>query len=77
MAHEFTDEDRGRPVRTDDGERIATISDVEDGQASVESEEGITDAIREKLGWDNDSANELSDEAIDRVDDDGVWIRQI
>ena len=61
MAHEFTDEDRGRPVRNDDGERIATVSDVEDGRANVESEEGITDAIREKLGW----------------DDDGVWIRQI
>lgn len=83
MAHEFTDEDRGRPVRTDDGERVDTISDVQDGHAHVESDEGITDAIKEKLGWDDGeddggrSTHELSDSAIDRVDDDGVWIRQI
>lgn len=83
MAHEFTDEDRGRPVRTDDGERIGTVSDVTDGRASVEGDEGLTDAIKSKLGWDdddeegNDRSYDLDDAAIDRVDDDGVWIRQI
>lgn len=85
MAHEFTDEDHGRPVRTDDGERIATISDVQDGRAHVESDEGLTDTIKEALGWDDDGdgdddggrTHELSDSAIERVDDDGVWIRQI
>ncbi|WP_336345295.1 hypothetical protein [Halalkalicoccus ordinarius] len=85
MAHEFTDEDRDKPVRTADGERIGTVSDVSDGRASVESDEGITDAIKEALGWDdgNDEGDgrnrtyDLDDAAIDRVDDDGVWIRQI
>ncbi|MFC6905128.1 hypothetical protein [Halalkalicoccus tibetensis] len=82
MAHEFTDEDHGRPVRTDDGERVATVSEVEDGRASVEEEEGLTDAIKEALGWDDEDGgsgrtHELSDAAVDRVDDDGVWIRQI
>ena len=90
MAHEFTDDDRDKPVRTADGERIGTVSDVSGGRASVESDEGITDAIKEKLGWDDaddesdadgtDGRNrtyDLDDAAIDRVDDDGVWIRQI
>lgn len=79
MAHEFTDEDRNKPVRTVDGERIGTVSDVSDGRASVEEEEGLADAIKEKLGWNDgeDGSYELSDAAIDRVDDDGVWIRQI
>lgn len=83
MAHEFTDEDPGRPVKTDDGERIGTVSDVTDGRASVEGDEGLTDAIKSKLGWDdddeegNDRSYDLDDAAIDRVDDDGVWIRQI
>jgi hypothetical protein len=93
MKHEFTDEDRGRPIRTDDGERVGTVSDVQDGRAHVENEEGLTDAITEKLGRDGDDddgdedededdgdgwgTHELSDSAIDRVDDDGVWIRQI
>jgi hypothetical protein len=85
MNHEFTDEDRGRPVRTDDGERVGTVSDVRDGRAHVEEDEGIADAIREKLGWDGDDdeddgdgrTHDLRDSAIDRVDDDGVWIRQI
>ncbi|KYH27850.1 hypothetical protein HAPAU_05250 [Halalkalicoccus paucihalophilus] len=79
MAHEFTDEDRDKPVRTADGERIGTVSDVSDGRASVEEEEGLADAIKEKLGWNDsdDGSYELSDAAIDRVDDYGVWIRQI
>ncbi|MCL7416330.1 MAG: PRC-barrel domain containing protein [Halalkalicoccus sp.] len=79
MAHEFTDEDREKPVRTADGERVGTVSDVSNGRASVEEEEGITDAIKEKLGWDDGDGGsyDLSDAAIDRVDDDGVWIRQI
>lgn len=85
MAHEFTDEDRDKPVRTAEGERIGTVSDVTDGRASVESDDGITDTIKEKLGWDDgendagdgDRTYDLDDAAIDRVDDDGVWIRQI
>ncbi|MDL5362084.1 hypothetical protein [Halalkalicoccus sp. NIPERK01] len=78
MAHEFTDEDRDKPVRVVDGERVGTVSDVRDGRASVEEDEGITDAIKEKLGWDDDDgSHELGDAAIERVDDDGVWIRQI
>lgn len=85
MAHEFTDEDREKPVRTDDGERVGTVSDVTDGRASVEEDDGITDAIKEKLGWGDEDdedggsgrTHELSDEAIERVDDDGVWVRQI
>lgn len=82
MAHEFTDEDRDKPVRTEDGERVGTVSEVEDGRASVEENEGLADAIKEKLGWNDEDegsgrTHELSDAAIDRVDDDGVWIRQI
>ncbi|WP_336362646.1 hypothetical protein [Halalkalicoccus salilacus] len=82
MAHEFTDEDRDKPVMTAEGERIGTVSDVTDGRASVESDDGITDTIKEKLGWndgenDTDRTYDLDDAAIDRVDDDGVWIRQI
>lgn len=79
MAHEFTDEDRDKPVRVVDGEQIGTVSDVREGRASVEENEGITDAIKEKIGWDDDSdgTHELSDAAVERVDDDGVWIRQI
>ena len=91
MAREFTDDDRDKPVRTADGERIGTVSDVSDGRVSVTSGEGLTDAIKEKLGWDDgnggdnddgadggtDRTYQLDDATIDRVDDDGVWIRQI
>ncbi len=87
MSHEFTDEDRDKPVRTADGERIGTVSDVSGGRARVEGGDGLTDAIKEKLGWgdddggtdagDGDRTYELGDAAVDRVDGDGVWVRQI
>lgn len=88
MTHDFTDEDREKPVRTADGERIGTVTDVSDGRASVESDEGLGERIKQKLGWDDDSSDtdgdgresrthDLSDASIDRVDDEGVWIRQI
>ncbi|MCH7661767.1 MAG: hypothetical protein IH933_14710 [Euryarchaeota archaeon] len=83
MGYEFTDEDENSPIRTAEGERIGTVSDVNEGRASVEEDEGITDAIREALGWDSDDdesdrqTHDLSDAAVERVDDDGVWIRQI
>ena len=87
MGHEFTDEDENRPIRTAEGERIGTVSDVNEGRASAEEDEGIADTIREALGWDDEDegsdesrgrqTHDLSDAAIDRVDDDGVWIRQI
>lgn len=77
MVEPFTDEDTGKDVVTAEGDRVGTISEVEDGRATVtsdESDEGnVTDHIRDMLGW-NESGDpqELEGAQIDRNDEDEV-----
>lgn len=77
MAEKFTDEDRGKPIVTAEGDRVGTISAVNDGRATVESTEddqkNLTDHIREMLGWDESGdPQELEGAQVDRNDDDEV-----
>jgi hypothetical protein len=77
MAEPFTREDAGKTVVTAEGDRIGTIGDVEDGRATVESDESdqgnITDSIREMIGWDGSGdARELEGDEVDRNEDNQV-----
>lgn len=74
----FTDDDRGRDVVTSDGTRVGTINQVDDDRATVDRNEGesLTDKIKDMLGWDDDDANEIRDEHVDRREDDRVYLRQ-
>lgn len=74
----FTDDDRGRDVVTSDGTRVGTINQVNDDRATVDRNEGesLTDKIKGMLGWDDDDANEIRDEHVDRREDDRVYLRQ-
>lgn len=80
MARKFTDDDRDKEVVTADGDRIGTIHDVHDGRAKVrrdEDSEGLTDKIKDMLGWgDDDDEHELRDEHVDSYDDDRVRLRR-
>lgn len=77
MSEAFTDDDTGKAVVTAEGDRIGTISGVEDGRATVESTEdegkNLTDHVRDMLGWDESgNPQELEGAQIDRNDDDEV-----
>ena len=77
MVEPFTDEDRGKQVVTAEGNRVGTISQVNDGRATVESTEedqqNITDHIINMLDWDESrDPQELEGTQIDRNDDDEV-----
>ena len=77
MAEGFTDEDTGKSVVTAEGDRVGTISEVNDGRATVKSNEddqkNITDHIRDILNWDESGdPQELDGAQIDRNDDDEV-----
>jgi hypothetical protein len=75
----FEDDDRGRDVVTSEGNRIGTIDRVEGGRARVDRDddgEGLTDKIKDMLGWDDEDSNEISDEHVDRREDDRIYLRQ-
>ncbi|SFR47267.1 hypothetical protein [Halogeometricum limi] len=79
MARKFSEEDRNKEVVTADGDRIGTINDVRDGRATVDRDDddgGITDKIKDMLGWDDDDSNELDSDHVDSYDDDRVRLRR-
>lgn len=75
----FTDDDRNKDVVTADGTRIGTVHDVNDGRATVERDndsDGLTDKLKDMLGWGDDDSNELRDEHVDSYDDDRIRLRR-
>lgn len=78
MAREFTDDDRDKDVVTAEGDRIGTVSDVNEGRATVERDEDadLTDKVKDLIGWGDDDSNELRDEHVDSYEDDRVRLRR-
>lgn len=80
MARNFTDDDRDKPVFTSEGNRIGTVSSVNDDTARVRRDENdhdsLTDKVKDMLGWDDDEdEHDLRSDDVDRNDDDGVYLR--
>lgn len=78
MARNFTDDDRDKHVVTSEGTRIGKIRDVNDDRATVDrsdDDEGLTDKIKDMLGWGDDDSNEIRNEHVDSVNDDEVRLR--
>lgn len=81
MAREFTDDDRGSTVFDNDGNRVGNVTDVQSGNAHVDtsdSDSGILDSIKDALGWDDSNdTQELRSDDVDSYDDDGVHLRRL
>lgn len=82
MAREFTDDDRGSTVFDDDGNRVGNVTDVQSGNAHVDTSDGdsgILDSVKSALGWDDDDddTHELRSDDVDSYDDDGVHLRRL
>lgn len=82
MARDFTDDDRDKRVTTADGTEIGTIRETHGDRATVDrrhdhdDDGGLTDKIKDMLGWDSDDSNEIRSEHVDSYDDDTVRLRQ-
>lgn len=79
MAHEFTDDDRGKDIVTHDGTRVGTVDRVEEGRARVkrrDDDESLTDKVKDMLGWDDDDDNrEIRGEHVHESTDDRIRLR--
>lgn len=83
MGYQFTDDDRGKDVVTHDGTRVGTVDNVNNDRATVNRSDndnddgGLTDSIKDMLGWNDDDQNqEIRDEHVDSSDDDRIHLRQ-
>ena len=73
MAREFQSNDEGKTVRTKDGDDVGTIESVEGNTAHVKPESGLSESIRDRLGWSSDEdMYELQHSNVDEISDDEV-----
>ena len=76
MQH-ITEEDVGKSVVNQTGEKIGTVSGVQGGTAYVDPDPGLGDSIKAKLGWDDPSSDDfqLEEQNIESVMDDEIRLR--
>jgi hypothetical protein len=69
--------DTGKPVLSADRTKIATVIDVRDGRPYVEPATGINEAVRAKLGWRGEEADDyaLERHRIARITDNAVELK--
>lgn len=73
---QLTEDDEGKRVVTMDGDEVGMIAEVSGGQAYVDPDPGLLDAIKAKLDW-GDAAGDtypLVEDDIEEVTDDEVRI---
>ncbi len=77
MAQEFQSSDEGKTVKTKDGDSVGTIESVEGNMAHVKPESGLSESIRDRLGWtsDDQSEYELDQSKVDEITDDEVRLQ--
>ncbi|WP_436928001.1 PRC-barrel domain containing protein [Halosimplex amylolyticum] len=46
-----SDDDQGKPIVDEHGEKIGVVSEVRGGTAYVDPDPGITDKVSSKMGW--------------------------
>lgn len=78
MVRDFQSSDEGTTVRTQDGDDVGTIEKVEGKMARVTPDTGLTESIRNRLGWDSDDQDEyeLDHSQVDDISDDEVRLKK-
>lgn len=77
MAQEFQSSDEGKTVKTQDGDDVGTIESAEGNMALVKPESGLTESIRDRLGWTSEDKDEyeLDQSKVDEITDDEVRLQ--
>lgn len=78
MVGEFTDEQVGKRVVSQDGGHVGTVDSVRDGSIYVEVAGDVDADLRKSLGWDgvvNREERELEGEFVSMITDDAIRLR--
>ncbi|WP_436912284.1 PRC-barrel domain containing protein [Halosimplex marinum] len=69
-----SDDDQGKPVVDDNGEKVGVVSEVRGGTAYVDPDPGVTDKVKSRLGWSDADEDDypLADDEIATVADDEI-----
>lgn len=80
MAHRsVTDADEGKRVVNADGDEIGIVATVREGQAFVDADPVVTDAVMAKLGWRDveDDTYPLDPDHVEDVTDEEIRLRRL
>lgn len=77
MSANFTDDDEGKTVVSADGDKIGTVAEVRGDTVHVDPESGMTDTIKNKLGWGeaDEDTYPLTEDRVDTVTDDEIRLQ--
>jgi hypothetical protein len=77
MARALTEQDEGKHVINNAGDKIGMISEVTDDTAFVDPDPGLTDRVLSRLGWDDvdEDHYELNQAQIDTITSDEVRLK--
>lgn len=78
MVRDFQSSDEGKTVRTQDGDDVGTIEKAEGKMARVTPDTGLTESIRNRLGWTSEDQEdyELDHSDVDQISDDEVRLKK-
>lgn len=71
------DDDEGKPVFNERGERVGIVAEVQHDTAHVDPNPGLAEQIKAKLGWADidDDTYPLQEQTIERISEDGIHLR--
>ena len=78
MPKNITTEDEGKPVVDARDDQIGVVAEVEGDTAWIEFDPGLTDEVKNRLGFGDTSGqdtNPIDEEQIDAVGDDKVILK--
>lgn len=77
MSTTLTDDAVGKDVVNAHGNKIGIVSRVDHGTAYVDSDPGLTDEFKAKLGWEDEDGTDypLQEASIATVTDDEIRLR--
>jgi len=77
MVRNFRASDEGKTVLNADGDEIGTIDSVSNNRAYVMPKQGLSDRIRQRLGWEEDEETyELKHSRVADIAGDEVHLRK-
>lgn len=78
MAQTITEDEIGKHVLSEDGDKLGMIASVEGTTAFVEPEPGLIDRVKGAVGWESDSDDliPISEDAVTDITDDEVHLER-
>ena len=76
MVRDFRNSDEGKKVMTADGDMVGTVEQIHGDEAHVKPDTGLSQSIRETLGWtaQGEDVYPLKHSSVDQISGDEIHL---